>query len=413
MKALFISYNGALEPLIKSQGIPYLEGLSKKGVGCVLLTFEKIPAGGRGIAGEINVLRAELRAKDIEWYPLRYHKKPTLPATIFDLLQGIAVALYIIISRKIDIIHCRAAVAGVIGFVAAGITGKKILLDERGLMAEEYADGGMWKRDGMLYRAVRKIEKMMLRKAAAVVVLTENIRDFLLTSDYLFPLTHQQKREISVIPCCVDLKRFNINGPVDDSFRRERGMEGKFVFVYSGSLGTWYLLREMVEFFKCAKTAISNAHFLFLSNSESSAITGLWKANGLSFSDLTIKNVAYESVSGLIRCADCGVFFIKPVLSKRSSCPIKFAEYLSCGLPVVLNPGIGDTDKIVKIDKVGVVCEGFSRQDYLSCARSLQALIKEGDLLRDRCYNSARSLFRLELGVDSYYEVYKKIKEMR
>ena len=41
MKTLFISYNGALEPLIQSQGTPYLKGLSNKGVKCFLLSFEK------------------------------------------------------------------------------------------------------------------------------------------------------------------------------------------------------------------------------------------------------------------------------------------------------------------------------------------------------------------------------------
>ncbi len=32
MKILLISYNGATEPLIMSQGIPYLKGFSRRGI---------------------------------------------------------------------------------------------------------------------------------------------------------------------------------------------------------------------------------------------------------------------------------------------------------------------------------------------------------------------------------------------
>ncbi len=39
--SLFVAYNGALEALIQSQGIPYLRGLAEKGIKVSLLSFEK------------------------------------------------------------------------------------------------------------------------------------------------------------------------------------------------------------------------------------------------------------------------------------------------------------------------------------------------------------------------------------
>ena len=135
MKILFISYNGALEPLIQSQGIPYLKGLSNKGVKCFLLSFEKRIEGA-------DKLKKELNEYEIKWYRLKYHKSPSLPATAFDIMAGILAGLYIVISKKIDIIHSRATVPAVMGYVIAKFTGKKFIFDVRGLMAEEYADGG-------------------------------------------------------------------------------------------------------------------------------------------------------------------------------------------------------------------------------------------------------------------------------
>ena len=39
---------------------------------------------------------------------------------------------------------------------------------------------------------------------------------------------------------------------------------------------------------------------------------------------------------------DVGLSFIQPCFSKTGSSPTKVAEYLACGLPVVVNAGIGD-----------------------------------------------------------------------
>jgi hypothetical protein len=147
MKTLFISYNGASEPLIQSQGIPYLKGLSDKGIKCFLLSFEKkIECADK--------LKKELNEYGIKWYHLRYHKSPSLPATLFDMLAGISAGLYIVISKNINIVHSRGTVPAVMGYAIARLTGKKFIFDARGLMAEEYIDGGMWKRGSFLYKTV-------------------------------------------------------------------------------------------------------------------------------------------------------------------------------------------------------------------------------------------------------------------
>jgi len=235
MKALFITYNGATEPLIRSQGIPYLKGLSRKGVKCVLLSFEKPSADTAGPAAQIAVGN-ELQAADIEWRRLRYHKSPSIPATVFDILAGIVAGIWLTLSRGVDIVHARATVPAVMAYVITRMTGRKFVYDERGLMAEEYADGGMWKRDGFVYNLVRFIEKNLLLRADAVIVLTESIRRFLTEGEYL-PL-RGRILNIYVIPCCADLERFSPPVSGKQRYREKIGkeLEGKFVIIYTGSL---------------------------------------------------------------------------------------------------------------------------------------------------------------------------------
>ncbi len=410
MKTLFITYNGALEPLIKSQGIPYLKGLSAKGIECVLLSFEKPAKDKKAFKEKTAALKQQLKDSGIEWFRLRYHKKPSFAATFFDVFIGIMVGLWITVSGKVDIIHARAAVPALMGYIIAGLTGRKFIFDERGLMAEEYADGGMWKRDGLIYRMTRRIEKCLLMKADKVVVLTENIKEFLLKTDYLPRGKNTDRPDITVIPSCVDTARFNNSIPAGEGSREGHGLSGKFVFLYTGSLGTWYMLDEMIDFFIAARSLVKNAHFMILTHTGTDIAKEAWGKKGLSFSDVTIEEAEFERMPYYIRQADCGIFFIKPVLSKRSSCPIKFAEYLACGVPVVINSNVGDTAMIVERYRVGSVVNGFSKEEYSGALERLLELKSEDRALSGRCRGVAEELFSLDAGVSRYFNIYTEIK---
>lgn len=408
MKTLFISYNGALEPLVQSQGIPYLKGLSRKGVKCILLTFEK-PNKIKNNFRKIDYLKSELRNYGIKWYYLKYHKNPSFPATLFDMLMGIIVGLYIVILKKVDIIHARATVPAVIGFILAKFTGKKFIFDERGLMAEEYIEGGIWKRDSLLYKLTLNIEKILLRRADFLIVLSQNIKNFLMNSDYFLENHAGKKLNISFIPCCVDVGKFNMHSPLSNQLRNKYRLSGKFVFLYSGSIGTWYLLEEMIDFFQVAKTVIKNAHFLILTHIGKDTVKDTCKRRGLSLDEFSVEEVEFEEMPDYIKLAEIGIFFIKPVFSKRSSCPTKFAEYLACGLPVLINAGIGDTDKIVEEHKLGVVINEFTKESYLSKINILLELMKEKDLVSERCRRVAQEIFSLDKGVSQYFDIYNKV----
>jgi len=401
MKILFISYNGATEPLIQSQGIPYLKGLSDKGIECFLLSFEKRIEG----AGK---LREELNEYGIKWYYLKYHKSPTLPATLFDIAAGILAGLYIVISKNISIIHSRATVPAVIGYVIARLTCRKFIFDVRGLMAEEYADGGVWKRNSFLYRSTLYIEKKLLCHADKIVVLTENIKDFLINSDYLRKCG-MKKKCITVIPCCVDIKKFSAEGNLTEILREKYKLSSKFVFLYIGSVGTWYLLEEMIDFFITAKTLINNAHFLILTHVDKNMVIDAWGKRGLSFGDITIDDAEFCNMPYYIKLADVGIFFIKPCFSKRFSSPTKLAEYLACGLPLVINSGIGDTGELVSNNRIGVVINNFSEKEYLDKIRELLNFMKEGKELSKRCRLTAEKYLSLGIGVERYYGIYKDI----
>ena len=101
-------------------------------------------------------------------------------------------------------------------------------------------------------------------------------------------------------------------------------------------------------------------------------------------------------------------FFIRPIPSKRASCPTKLAEGLASGLPVVCNRGIGDLDDIVEREGVGVLVDGFSEAAYLAAARRLGRLLKDPGL-SGRCRRLAETRYSVELGVDAYRQLYDEL----
>lgn len=169
MTALYICYQSIREPLTRTQVIAYVEGLSAAGHRIVLLTFE-----AERISPESQAqIRKDLGRLRIEWRSLQYHKRPTLPATAFDVAAGIVYGFRLSRQYKVHLIHARSHVPGIMAFALAFLTGAAFLFDVRGLLAEEYVESRVWPANGLLFNLAKKAERRLMKAADAVVVLTE------------------------------------------------------------------------------------------------------------------------------------------------------------------------------------------------------------------------------------------------
>jgi glycosyltransferase involved in cell wall biosynthesis len=406
IKSLYISYNAITEPIVQSQVIPYLKGLSKRGIKFYLLTFEK----KRMKKEEKSKIRQMLKKQsdndsDISWFCLDYHKRPTIPATAFDIFLGCIYSLYIMVRNRIDVVHARAIVAALAGCPAAKILSKKFIFDTRGIDSEEYIDGDLWRRGGLEHKIAGFLEGVLTKVSSHVVVLTDRFLE-ILKEKY-----RGKKIEFSVIPCAVDTDRFKPERTSDNNagLRKKMGIQDKFIIVYAGSLGTWYMLSEMIDFFKTAVKLIENAHFLILTQSDKTYAIDLVKTENLDIERVTISEAPSASMPDYLSFCDMGIFFIKPVFSKLSSSPVKLAEYLSSGLPVVINSGIGDTDRLVKRYGVGAVVGQFNEESYKKAIGSITRMLEKRSVLKTRCREAAQKELSLKMATERYYKIYEEL----
>ena len=409
-KTLYLCYFGLREPLVQTQVLPYLRQIRDGGFRVSLLTFETNPKK-TWTEEQMKTEREKLADEGIEWHFLTYHKRPSAPATLYDVLAGANFTRRLLRRENIDVFHTRIHVPALIGLLAKKMSRQKpkLIFDIRGFFPEEYTDGGVWKENGWLYKIAKRIEKNLLKESNAFVVLTEKAREI------LFPESVETGfdklgRPVEVIPCCVDLERFaEANETSRRSIRAEYNLENRQVIVYIGSLGSWYLADEMADLMQTAREQNASTFALILTQSAPEIMAERLKTRGFTDADSLVKKVPHLEIPKYLSAADIAVSFIKPCYSKLSSSPTKVAEYLASGLPIITNRGVGDVAEQIEADKTGAVVDDFSHKSYLKSLLEIENLRKNTDLA-ENCRRSARARFDLErIGGAKYRLLYKKL----
>lgn len=397
--ALYICYYRITDPLVESQVVAYLRAMARNGVEIHLLTFEQ----QRLSAEQQAAIRERLEAGGIRWHSLPYHQRPSLPATLYDVLAGTVTAARICQRYGIRFIHARAHVPGAMALLLKRLLGYRFLFDLRGLMAEEYLDAGRWPETDVKFRLTKRMERVFLRDADALVMLTDRIRRDLIVAD---PELRHRAEEVQVIPCCVDLSRFHVSDAQRDQYRAERGWSERKVLVYLGKVGTWYRPEAMVAFFRAFREQEPRAFFQILTQDEPAPILAALADAGIGAADFDLRYSAPADLPLVLSAADASISFRAGESSKRAASPTKVGECLAAGLPVITNAGIGDCDELLGGNRVGVVLSEFAPAEYARGAQELTALLREPEV-RERCRQVAEEFLSLEhVGAVRYAAIY-------
>ncbi len=405
-RVLYISYNGMLDPLGQSQVIPYLRELSGRGVRFTLLSYERSVAFTEEGIERCRQLKQTLAAHGVEWHYLRYHKSPSLPATVYDIIAGVRLGASFVKRQGIHMVHARSYIPAAIALALKKRFGIKMIFDIRGLMGEEYVDAAHWSRGSLRYRLTKIMERRALKNTDGIVTLTEKLWPVIKEWDGL------RGREVcrQVIPCCTDLVRFMFREEDRIQRRLELGLEDRFVVVYCGSIGGWYLSDKLADFFLALLKLRPDSHFLWLTQGDSRLIQDLMRARSIDESQYTVRFVQPVDVASYLSASDVGVAFFKPGISKLATSPTKVAEYLACGLPVIMNAGIGDSDALVTGEGAGALVNEFTVHEYQKAIKTVLDLRKDIHANRRRMREIAERLFDVTgVGLSRYASLYEDV----
>lgn len=414
MKLLYISYFSIREPLVETQVLSYLRQLVSAGHKIWLITFEPNWPDS-WTSEEIAKKTDALTEQGVSWTPLKYHKTPSLPATMWDIAIGAWTARKLAKKHGIEVFHGRAHVASAMCALARWRRPQKMIFDIRGFNPEEYVDAGRWKPNGLKFQLMKRAERAVLKVANGFIILTEAGRALMfpnakpLEAEGMWQLP--DGRPIEVIPCCVDLSRFQQAQSISREEAKARlGLADKHVIAYVGALGGWYMTEEMVRVWAAAKRNDPTSFALVFTQSSKDELTQMLKNAGLQEeADFRVTRVSPAELAINLRAADVALSFIKPSYSKISSSPTKFAEYLAAGCVIISTPNIGDCNSQLKQNNVGVIIDNF---DDVSIETALsQTFVKSGEPdIQDRCFDTVNALFDLtNIGGYRYKRLYQRL----
>lgn len=380
------------DPLGQSQVLPYIVGLSKHGYKFCLVSVEK-----RDRYKEMgDEIQAICKRAGIRWQPLFYTKKPPILSTLWDLYKMNSLIKKLHSSEQFSVLHCRSYIPSLIALSFKRKYGIPFIFDMRGFWADERIEGGIWNLKNPVFRVIynyfKHKEEDFFKNTDYIVSLTLNAKEY---------IEHDLKikTSVEVIPCCVDLELFkpsDIQGSNNDPKR----------MVYLGTLGSWYMLDEMLLFYKELLLFYPNVEFLFISREPAEMIFKRAAELGVKGGNIKLVSASRQEVPDLLKTCDFSIFFIRPTFSKKASSPTKQGELMGMGIPVICNSGVGDTDYVVKKYKSGVVIDELTLENYTNTIKKLDELF---NLDPKAIRAGAESFYALQKGIDKYRKIYQTV----
>ncbi len=155
-----------------------------------------------------------------------------------------------------------------------------------------------------------------------------------------------------IIPSSLDSSFENANIAEYSGRRKEIGFRDEnVVFAFSAGTGDWQSIDLIAGFMEKVFSADPRYRLLLLSGIDLKQHPVFNK-----FTDRIVQIwVDHFEVPGMLACADYGLLLREHSVTNHVASPVKFAEYLYQGLPVIISPDIGDYSELVSNSRIGHV----------------------------------------------------------
>jgi glycosyltransferase involved in cell wall biosynthesis len=238
------------------------------------------------------------------------------------------------------IYHCRGENAAIwAARLRQAFPSDKVVLDVRGYWPAEviYKNGvedpALAKGDDLAaFQSAKQFLEHTVSIVDSVTTVSTALRD-LLIKDIGAPA------DTSVVPCCIahitpDTRRSEIRkswGVADD----------EIVLVYSGSTAAYQHLEDLtIPFLKKVMERNTKIRTAFLS-SEVEKIKSMLVAADMYSDKVILKSFPQKEVGEALTACDAGILIRKPTLVNAVANPVKIAEYLGSGLPIIIEKNVG------------------------------------------------------------------------
>lgn len=302
------------------------------------------------------------------------------------------------------VVHCRGTLTTAAAGHARARDGRlRILLDLRGDPIDETKGRGLRAR---YYQAMsRRNLHAALAAADGLNTVSQKLATHLQTSGLL-----TRALPSTVVGCCVDTERFGFDPAVRAARRAELSFGDKFVVCYCGSMARYQRPDAVAAAFAAIRRVMPDAHMFALSGDAGPFVEHLQRA-GVGTEDITVRSAPHEQVGAYLMAADLGLLLRENSMTNLVASPVKFAEYLRSGLPVMLTPYVGDFSAFVTSMGCGAVVEfPVDGDEVVQAALAIRARVDaQGDAGRAERSQLAGDNFSWDVQVRQLLQMYETL----
>jgi glycosyltransferase involved in cell wall biosynthesis len=322
------------------------------------------------------------------------------------LATSLPVLLYKTVRWRPDIIHCRSYVATLLAVLMKYFfKDVRVIFDPRGFWPEEGVVTCLWSETSLNFGFWKRVEKYLLRRCDKVIALSDS---FAARIGQL-----EKGADSAVIYASANLQEFERARQFRDLKKRDLGLEGKTVFVYNGGLGAWHDPSLLAQVFKTASQALSDTKLLAITGYNRGKLESAFRSAGLRTEDFLVIAAKPQQVPGYLVTGDYGIVPLKEINEPGAMTVVadtmigtKVAEYLACGLPIVVNKNVGGLKSLMEQYKIGVFFDSENLAELLPALRHVHESYAQ---YRTDCELVASRFFSLDQTANSYYQVYRRI----
>lgn len=246
---------------------------------------------------------------------------------------------------RIRVVHAHNLYSAALALALRWRLGYRVVLDYHGRIPEEYVYLG---KGGRVSRfLLERLESWCVRRSDHVIAVSDKLGQYLMQR-YRIP-----SDRITVIPCCADPAVFYPDPARRSAERQRLGLDDRFLCAHVGSFSDWYQPEDILQRFLEIRSRHPEAHLLIVTRDVPTASSFL--SQRLSPADYTVLCANHDDVPALLNAADLGLLLLKATPNIETSSPTKFAEYVNCGLPVLISEGVGDFSSMVRDAALGTV----------------------------------------------------------
>lgn len=397
---LYVTFDGLLQPLGRSQVTRYVDGLTQRGWRFVILSFER--ATDLADTNRVAELHAWFAARQIEWIP-RTYQQGGARAVAANIAEGTAFALEIAADHDIALTHARSYLGAGVALAVQRTLGVPYLFDMRGYWVDERIEDGRWFTNPAALAVARRAERTMFQHSAAVVSLATPAADDIVAGRF-----GTWSKPVVVIPTCVDTDEF-IPGPPPTNLAPE--LHDKLVIGYVGSLNASYRFRESFELAKHVLDLRDDAHLLCLTG-QPDQVTRELDALRIPRLRRTITSVRHEEIPQWLRLIDWGLMLLHEPFAKRGSMPTKLAEFFATGIRPIAYGCNEDVVDWVRRAGSGIVLDSCTPSALRAAAEEIARRgkrLRGADPVGERAREITMPHFSAASGVERYDALYRAL----